>query len=242
MLLHDLLVMLHVRVRIYIPKEIKIAALRSSREEKEQLAVKNRRAVRKTGGLDSQGDGADVEKQHLNGTFPGTPPIPHLKPASNVSRSISPHTQYSSQSSSIKEGRIQHSQDSHSRHKPAVSFDRIVNVGSAPIGELTGSLSDSERSSGIVQDPAGPQVSLIDAPGEPWDGAELKHSGTEMDISELEEDEALDLTPSFLNDPEHASRGQRRWLEEICRQDDDRMVKGFRKFVISHVLCYTQRF
>lgn len=231
MLLHDLLVMLHVRVRVYIHREVKIAALKAKKAEKIQReAIRAKKAARK----------AEVLKGHLendgasNGVGGG-------KRRLSRSRSKSPYPLTSlSGANNVKEKSM--------THKHSVSFDKIVTVENPPLtaapvthGESTESLlNDEPEGEGTSSDEdeeeeetdTSDEVS-DDVPQKGDDGniSERRGSGrsSELETSELEEEEDLDLTPSFLLDPERATRGQRRWLDEICRGEDPVMVKGFRK-------------
>lgn len=237
MLLNDLLVMLHVRVRIYIHKEVKVAALKAKKDEKfQRQAMRAKKAARK----------AEILKNQLSAEVDGSNGTGKRR---SRSRSKSPfafrHPQGES-SGAVNE---------HMKHKRGVSFDKIVAVENpvltaSPLthGKSTESLlndefkekadSSDEEDEDEEDEEEDDATDSSKAPaeettqhGEDGTTSERRGSGrsSELETSELEEEEDLDLTPSFLQDPERATRGQRRWLDEICRGEDPVMVKGFRK-------------
>jgi hypothetical protein len=249
MLTHDLLVMLHVRVRIYIPRDIKVAALAAQRAEKESRAAnKAKRMARRADDLN--GNSSDFRRNSV--TNPGSLVLkvnsassiraPSLRRAS-TSRSHSPAA-----SNQIAQSSFETPQ---TKHKHAVSFDKVVSVGQPSLGSAPSSHGKSSESTLNDEDESGEQEgdysesadankdndeqerdSSASSSGGMHDSNRRSKQSSELETSELEEEEDTDLTPSFLNDPERATRGQRRWLDEICRGNDPVMVKGFRRSVI----------
>lgn len=250
MLTHDLLVMLHVRVRIYIPRDIKAAALATQRAEKESRAAsKAKRMARRADALN--GNSLDFKRNRVANSGG---PVLNMNSASSVrapslcrdstSRSHSPTAPRSYQMAQST------SETPQTKHKHAVSFDKIVSVEQPPLGSAPSSHGESSESALNDEDGSGVQEEgyseLADAnkdnDEEEKDGSMSSSGGmhdsnrrskqsSDVETSELEEEEDTDFTPSFLNDPERATRGQRRWLDEICRGNDLAMVKGFRRSV-----------
>lgn len=255
MLTHDLLVMLHVRVRIYIPRDIKVAALATRRAEKESRA---KRMTRRAEALN--GSGSDPKKGSVANSGPS--PILKVNSASSI-RAPSLHRASLSRSHSPTASRSNEPAQSlskfgssarHTRHKHAVSFDKVVNVEQPPVGSAPSSHGESsestlndENENGEQEEDDSDAVDAVDANkdnGQARNGNTSSSSGnhdsgrrpkqsSELETSELEEEEDTDLTPSFLNDPARATRGQRRWLDEICRGNNQVMVKGFRRSAVS---------
>lgn len=258
MLTHDLLVMLHVRVRIYVSREIKAAALKAQRAEKElRAANKAKKQARKVDltfnrDEDNIGNGNSnsvlVLKTHSSSSIRSS--TLRLAPVERPNSPHVPSSNYQPRSHSISRS---NTRELHMKHKHAVSFDKIISVektmpGSAPASHGESSESalndeDEELSEGDDNEDSDPNVRSKNAPrefrgsegkGSESGGAQTgarrgsKHS-SEIETSELEEDEDQDLSPTFLNNPERATRAQRRWLDEICRGEDLYMVRGFRR-------------
>ena len=252
MLTHDLLVMLHVRVRIYIPRDIKVSALATRRAEKES---RTKRMARRAEALN--GSGSDPKRGSVANS--GTSPILKVNSSSSI-RAPSLHRASSSRSHSPTASKSDQMAQSlskfgsnarHTKHKHAVSFDKVVNVEQPPIGSAPSSHGESSESTLNDETQNAEQEEddsdVVDAnkdneearngntsssSGNHDSGRRPKHS-SELETSELDEEEDTDLTPSFLNDPARATRGQRRWLDEICRGSDQVMVKGFRRSAVS---------
>lgn len=257
MLTHDLLVMLHVRVRIYIPRDIKVAALKTQREEKEQREARKAKKIARSNGykesswVENGGNSTyTVLKTHSSASIRSS--TSRLAPTSS---SRSPHPSGSGNLSRSRSHSLSRRQTRapHHKHKPAVSFDKTVSVEkpsltSAPSmhGESSESnLNDEDDLDEDEDEDEDEEESDDDGDphdnGPPHNGVESGSGGaqgtgrrgskqsSELETSELEEEEETDLTPSFLIDPERATRAQRRWLDEICRGHDPFVVKGLRR-------------
>jgi hypothetical protein len=255
MLTHDLLVMLHARVRIYIPRDIKVAALATQRAEKGLRAANKAKRMAHRTRANANANSSDYKRGSIAG--PSTSPVLRVNSASSIrapslhhAPTSRPHSPTTSRLSQLAPSRPKSSPEGpHLRHKHAVSFDKVVSVGQPPIGSAPSSHGESSEST--LNDENGEQEEDgSESLGVNMDNGQVRDSGTsssdgvhqsgrrpkqssDPETSELEEEEDIDLTPSFLNDPERATRGQRRWLDEICQGSDQAMVKGFRRLVIS---------
>lgn len=255
MLTHDLLVMLHVRVRIYITRDVKVSALKRMRKEKEGLdAMKVRRAAKRAGALLRDAEDKDrTDALNDSDTRVSRSRGPSSSPTVSAHQQLRPGRSYSRSKSPYKTSPIEGERDTaqsaassrapHQRHRPAVSFDSNISVAMSVQHSEPASNQDSDEYT--PEDPN--DHTVLPTIVKPIDesspnGHDFKQSSTDFETSELEEEEDADLTPSFLADPERATRGPRRWLDEICRAEGEDMVKGFRRFVLKRSMgaCITK--
>ncbi|KAF8321714.1 hypothetical protein DL93DRAFT_2224050 [Clavulina sp. PMI_390] len=250
MLTHDLLIMLHVRVRIYVTKDIKVSALQAQRSDKERRAARKARkqARRASGSHLSISTHIPTKTQSSSSLRVSRSPIAPPRSRSHTSLQSDARSRSLSQPPHQPKG-------AGAFHKHTVSFDRnVVNVGKSGRGD-SGSPArngeylkrdmdddddddDDDDGEGDDDDDESDEDSQSrqhNAGSDKEDGspgaAAANKTSSEVETSELEEEEDLNVEPSFLVDPERATRAQRRWLDEIYRGHDTHMVKGFRKIV-----------
>jgi hypothetical protein len=213
MLSHNILVILHVRIRIVVSREIKIAALKAKRAEAEAgSANRSRRAVRRNGmdhpNSPTGGKALELEPEHVQWA------------------DIVKSTPSTSQSKSRSEGSTGPRQrlrpDSVTNLARPTAMDEIAETnGQGHTGSNGGADDDDDDDD---DDDEEEEVNER--------RARLRRTvdSTEVETSELEEETDEDLTPSFLIDPERATRPQRRWLDVMCVGKDEYLVRWFRKY------------
>ncbi len=249
MVANDVVVMLHVRVRIVVTTEIKLMALKAQRNErdarakkKEQMDQRRRsRSSRRTSDTkngDNNGNSRTASPQisvlslgnrgvemldesigwadPVISTTPSRDSIQALgksTPPSKLARVLTPHSQ--SRSRASRESSHRSRQASFARYPGAALFGQIDENGYDDEHDEPGFDEEihSEQDDSYLQK----------------HGSRLYADSTEVETSELEEEEDADLEPSFLVDPERATRAQRRWLDGMCIGKDEYLVRWFRK-------------
>ncbi|KAF8344246.1 nitrogen permease regulator of amino acid transport activity 3-domain-containing protein [Cantharellus anzutake] len=261
MLANDVVVMLHVRVRIVVTTEIKVIALKVQREErdarvkrKEMLDQRRRsRSIRRasdskngySNGPDrsaspripifSQGNKSierlDEKVGWADPVIPTTPSRDSLQasgrrvtpPPLKTIRVITP-THSKSRSRGSREPSRRSRQGSYSRHtsSTAALFHQISENGH------DGEEIEFDEGSDLGEELPSEEDEMVEKYGQPPKTRIITDS-TEVETSELEEEEDTDLSPSFLVDPERATRAQRRWLDAMCIGKDEYLVRWFKK-------------
>ncbi|KAF9520657.1 hypothetical protein BS47DRAFT_650292 [Hydnum rufescens UP504] len=211
MLSHDILVILHVRIRIVVSREIKSAALKAKRAEAEAGAAnRSRRAVRRNGmdlpNSPAGGKALELEPEHVQWAD-------IVKPTPSTSQSKS-----RSEGSTGPRQRLR--PDSVTSLARPTAMDEIAETnGQGHTGSNGGAYDEDEDEDEDEEEEVNERR------------ARLRRTvdSTEVETSELEEETDEDLTPSFLIDPERATRPQRRWLDAMCVGKDEYLVRWFRK-------------
>ena len=243
MIANDVVVMLHVRVRIVVSTEIKLAALKAQRDERDARArrmerLDQRRQFRRASdtriGESNRNDQSTSPRipalslgnrgiEMLDGSVgwadPVIPTSPRdsiqtpgkssTPPSSKAARVLTPH-------SKPRELSYRSRQGSFARYPSVSAFGQIDENGQGDRDDEPdlNDETDSEQDDDYYFQKHLPR---------------LHTDSTEVEISELEEEEDGDLEPSFLVDPERATRAQRRWLDAMCIGKDEYLVRWFRK-------------